>query len=49
MEYENFDDSPLPLLKGRAKVKLAQQSTDFFDASPRGICSTADLPLNHTI
>jgi len=33
MEYENFDDSPLPLLKGRAKVKLAQQSTDFFDAS----------------
>ncbi len=33
MEYENFYDSPLPLLKGRAKVKLAQQSTDFFDAS----------------
>lgn len=33
MEYENFDDSPLPLLKGRAKVKLAQQSIDFFDAS----------------
>lgn len=33
MEYEKFDDSPLPILKGRAKVKLAQQSTDFFDAS----------------
>ena len=33
MEYENFDDSPLPLLKGRAKVKLAQQTIDFFDAS----------------
>ena len=33
MEYENFDDSPLPLLKGRAKVKLAQQNIDFFDAS----------------
>jgi len=33
MEYENFDGSALPLLKGRAKVKLAQQSTDFFDAS----------------
>ncbi len=33
MEYENFDDSPLPLLKGRVKVKLAQQTIDFFDAS----------------
>jgi DNA phosphorothioation-associated putative methyltransferase len=33
MEYENFDNSPLPLLKGRAKVKLAQQAIDFFDAS----------------
>ncbi len=33
MEYEDFDNSPLPLLKGRAKVKLAQQTIDFFDAS----------------
>ena len=33
MEYENFDDSPLPILKERAKVKLAQQAIDFFDAS----------------
>jgi len=33
MEYENFDDLPLPLLKGRAKVKLAQQNIDFFDTS----------------
>jgi len=33
MEYENFYDSPLPLLKGPAKVKLAQQTIDFFDAS----------------
>jgi DNA phosphorothioation-associated putative methyltransferase len=33
MEYEDFDNSPLPLLKGRAKVKLAQQTIDFFDAN----------------
>ena len=33
IEYDHFDDSPLPLLKGRAKVKLAQQTIDFFDAS----------------
>ena len=33
MEYENFYDSPLTLLKGYAKVKLAQQTIDFFDAS----------------
>ncbi|MEO1942804.1 MAG: DNA phosphorothioation-associated putative methyltransferase, partial [Candidatus Thioglobus sp.] len=33
MEYEDFDDAPLPLLKGRVKVKLAQQTVDFFDAS----------------
>ena len=32
MEYESFDDSPLPLLKGRVKVKLAQQAVDFFDS-----------------
>ncbi|WP_349431175.1 DNA phosphorothioation-associated putative methyltransferase [Methylomarinum sp. Ch1-1] len=31
MGYENFDDSPLPLLKERIKVKLGQQSVDFFD------------------
>jgi len=33
MEYENFDNTPLPLLKGRVKVKLAQQAVHFFDAS----------------
>jgi DNA phosphorothioation-associated putative methyltransferase len=31
MGYENFNDSPLPLLKERIKVKLAQQSVDYFD------------------
>ena len=31
MGYENFDDSPLPLLKERIKVKLGQQAVDFFD------------------
>ena len=31
MGYEDFDDSPLPLLKERIKVKLAQQSVDYFD------------------
>jgi len=31
MGYENFYDSPLPLLKERIKVKLAQQTVDFFD------------------
>ena len=33
MEYDNFDNTPLPLLKGRVKVKLAQQAVHFFDAS----------------
>jgi len=31
MGYDNFNDSPLPLLKERIKVKLGQQAVDFFD------------------
>jgi len=31
MGYEKFDGSPLPLLKERIKVKLAEQSVDYFD------------------
>ncbi|NOQ63106.1 MAG: DNA phosphorothioation-associated putative methyltransferase [Methyloprofundus sp.] len=31
MGYDNFDDSPLPLLRERIKVKLEQQSVDYFD------------------
>jgi len=29
--YEGFDDSPLPQLKERVKIKMAQQDVDFFD------------------
>jgi len=46
MEYEKFYDSPLPLLKGRAKVKLAQQTIDFFDASEEYVHSL--YTLKHT-
>ncbi|MBT6326125.1 MAG: hypothetical protein HOJ35_09150, partial [Bdellovibrionales bacterium] len=28
---ENFDESPLPILKERIKVKMGQQEVDFFD------------------
>ncbi len=31
MGYDDFDNSPLPLLKERIKVKLAQQQVDYFD------------------
>ena len=31
MGYENFDESPLPILKERIKVKMGQQEVDFFD------------------
>ncbi len=31
MGYEDFNDTPLPLLKERIKVKLAEQSVDYFD------------------
>ncbi len=31
MGYVDFDDSPLPLLKERIKVKLTQQQVDYFD------------------
>ncbi|MBA6375034.1 DNA phosphorothioation-associated putative methyltransferase, partial [Colwellia sp. BRX8-2] len=29
--YEGFDDSPLPQLKERVKIKMAEQDVDFFD------------------
>jgi DNA phosphorothioation-associated putative methyltransferase len=29
--YEGFDDSPLPKLKERVKIKMADQDVDFFD------------------
>jgi DNA phosphorothioation-associated putative methyltransferase len=29
--YEGFDDSPLPQLKERVKIKMADQDVDFFD------------------
>lgn len=29
--YENFNDSPLPSLKERVKIKMADQEVDFFD------------------
>ncbi|QBL10513.1 DNA phosphorothioation-associated putative methyltransferase [Rheinheimera sp. D18] len=29
--YEGFDDSPLPALKERVKIKMADQDVDFFD------------------
>lgn len=31
MGYENFNDSPLPILKERIKINLGQQTVDFFD------------------
>jgi DNA phosphorothioation-associated putative methyltransferase len=29
--YEGFDDTPLPQLKERVKIKMAEQDVDFFD------------------
>lgn len=29
--YEGFNDSPLPQLKERVKIKMADQDVDFFD------------------
>jgi len=29
--YQNFDDSPLPQLKERVKIKMAEQEVDFFN------------------
>jgi DNA phosphorothioation-associated putative methyltransferase len=29
--YEGFDDSPLPQLRERVKIKMAEQDVDFFD------------------
>jgi DNA phosphorothioation-associated putative methyltransferase len=31
MIYDNFDDSPIPLLRERIKIKLREQDIDFFD------------------
>ena len=31
MAYEGFDDTPIPLLKERIKIKLKDQEIDFFD------------------
>lgn len=29
--YENFEDDPVPKLKERVKIKMAEQKVDFFD------------------
>jgi len=31
LSYEGFDDTPLPQLKERVKIKMAEQDVDFFD------------------